>query len=283
MTDAPALSLEHLTKFYGRRRGVEDLSMHVDRGEIVGFLGPNGAGKTTTMRMVLDLIRPTSGTVHVFGVSLRTRSVGALRAVGYLPGTLALYDELTGHELLRFLARLRPGSDLGYAARLAGRLDLDLSVRCRVLSKGNRQKVGLVQALMHRPALLVLDEPTSGLDPLAQREVHALVREVADDGGAVFFSSHVLSEVERIAHRVAIVSEGRLAVLDDVGKLKARAVRHLELEFASAPPAAPFAAVPGVRRVNGEGNLLRCEVVGPVGELLRRAVAFDLLNVVSWE
>ena len=277
------IETEALTKFYGRQRGVEDLTLGVGPGEVFGFLGPNGAGKTTTIRLLMDLIRPTSGTIGVLGYDLRRDAVPARRRIGYLPGDLELYRNMSGRELLAFFASLRPGADLAYTQELAGRLDLDLSRHVHDLSKGNRQKLGVVQAFMHRPELLILDEPSSGLDPLVQREFHALIREVAGAGGTVFFSSHVLDEVERVANRVGIILEGRLAVVDTVPALKSRALRVLELEFAAPVPAGAFRAVPGVRVVSAHQAFLRCEVIGPVGELMRLAAAKGLVNVISHE
>ena len=277
------IETEALTKFYGRQRGVENLTLGVGPGEVFGFLGPNGAGKTTTIRLLMDLIRPTSGTIGVLGYDLRRDAVPARRRIGYLPGDLELYRNMSGRELLAFFASLRPGADLAYAEELAGRLDLDLSRHVHDLSKGNRQKLGVAQALMHRPELLILDEPSSGLDPLVQREFHALIREVADAGGTVFFSSHVLDEVERVADRVGIILEGHLAVVDTVPALKARALRVLELEFAAQVPAGPFRAIRGVRAVSAHQAFLRCEVIGPVGELMRLAAAKGLVNVISHE
>ncbi len=277
------IETESLTKFYGRQRGIEDLTLSVGPGEVFGFLGPNGAGKTTTIRLLMDLIRPTSGTIRVLGHDLRRDSVAARGHIGYLPGDLALYRDMSGRELLAFFAGLRPGTDLRYAEQLARRLDLDLSRHVHDLSKGNRQKLGVVQAFMHRPDLLILDEPSSGLDPLVQREFHALTREAAARGGTVFFSSHVLDEVERVADRVGIILEGHLAVVDTVPALKARALRVLELEFAAPLPADTFLAVPGVRAVSAHQVFLRCEVIGPVGDLMRLAAAKGLVNVISHE
>ena len=277
------IETEALTKFYGHHRGIEDLTLAVGPGEVFGFLGPNGAGKTTTIRLLMDLIRPTRGDVVLLGYNLRRDPVAARQRIGYLPGDLELYRNLTGQELLAFFASLRPGADLGYAAELAGRLDLDLTRHVRDLSKGNKQKLGVVQAFMHRPDLLILDEPSTGLDPLVQREFHALVREAAAAGRTVFFSSHVLDEVERVADRVGIVLDGHLTVVDRVSVLKARALRVLELEFAEPVQATPFRSVPGVREVTAHRTFLHCEVVGPVGDLMRVAAGKGLVNVVSHE
>ena len=277
------IETESLTKYYGRQRGVEELTLAVGPGEVFGFLGPNGAGKTTTIRLLMDLIRPTRGSVRVLGYDLRRDAVAARRRIGYLPGDLELYPDMSGRQLLAFFASLRRGADLGYAERLAERLDLDLARHVHDLSKGNKQKLGVVQAFMHRPDLLILDEPSSGLDPLVQREFHALVREAAGEGRTVFFSSHVLAEVERIADRVGIVLSGRLAVVDRIAELKARALRVLDLEFATAQPPEPFGRVAGVRAVVGHDTFVRCEVVGPVGDLMRLAAGQGLVNVISHE
>jgi ABC-2 type transport system ATP-binding protein len=277
------IETESLTKYYGRQRGVEDLTLGIGPGEVFGFLGPNGAGKTTTIRLLMDLIRPTRGSMRVLGHDLRRDPVAARRQIGYLPGNLELYRDMSGRELLAFFGSLRTGADLGYADHLAKRLDLDLSRRVHDLSKGNKQKLGVVQAFMHRPDLLILDEPSSGLDPLVQREFHALVREAAGEGRTVFFSSHVLAEVERVADRVGIVLSGHLAVVDSVPALKARALRVLELEFAAPVPAEPFGMIPGVQAVSAQHTILRCEVTGPVGELMRLAATHGLVNVISHE
>ena len=243
---SPVVRARALTKSYGRARGVVDLDFDVEPGEIFGFLGPNGAAKTTTIRLLLDLIRPSSGSIELFGRNPR-RDVSLRRRVGYLPGDLRLYERLTARELFTYFGRLRRPGGLGSALELAGRVELELDRPIRALSKGNRQKAGLVQALMHRPDLLILDEPTSGLDPLVQQTVYELLAEVRSDGRTVLLSSHVLPEVQQIADRVALIRDGRLVLVEAVETLRRRARARVEATFDTAPPADAFGAVKGVR------------------------------------
>jgi len=274
---------EKLTKFYGRQRGVVDLNLEVLRGEVFGFLGPNGAGKTTTIRLLMDLIRPTRGRAEVLGMDTRTGSVEIRRRVGYLPGEPALYENLTGEELLQYVAHLRGGADWGYLRRLADRLDCDLSRRVKTLSRGNRQKIALLQAFFHRPELIIMDEPTSGLDPLVQHELHRLVREAGEEGTTFFISSHNLPEVEVMCDRVGIIREGSLAAVDEIEALKRKALRRLEIHFASPVPSEAFSGLPGVRDLSVEGKTLTCSVTGSVDALIKAASRFEVLNVTSPE
>jgi ABC-2 type transport system ATP-binding protein len=272
-----------LTKVYRRGQvGVSGLDLAVEPGEVFGFLGPNGAGKTTTLRCLMGLIRPTSGGAEIFGRDPQ-RDAGIRREIGYLPGELALYENVSGRALLGWLARLRGISDLRPGLEVADRLHLDLRRQVHDLSRGNKQKLGVVLALMHTPALALLDEPTSGLDPLAQQEFAAIVDEARDAGRTVVLSSHVLSEVEQVAGRVAILREGELVVVDSVAALKARALRRFQLEFTAPPDPVPFRRVTGVREAEASGRFLRCAVAGPVGPLLRIAAADGLVNVISHE
>ena len=256
-----AIRTQGLTKYYGRHRGVAALDLAVRPGEVFGFLGPNGAGKTTTIRLLLDLIRPTGGRAEVLGMDTRSHSVEIRRRVGYLSGELALYENLTGRELVEYIANLRGLRDRRLAGQLCQRLDLDPAHHVHDLSRGNKQKLGLVLALMHRPELLVLDEPTSGLDPLVQQEFHRIVREATGEGRTVFLSSHVLSEVERMADRVGIIRDGRLVDLLKVSALKTQALRRFELDFARPVPAAVFAAA--ARRGPRSGLRRRGPLRGP--------------------
>ncbi|MEU4769089.1 ABC transporter ATP-binding protein [Actinosynnema sp. NPDC023794] len=272
-----------LTKNYGRRPALHRLDLDLYAGEVYGLLGPNGAGKTTAIRLLMDLIRPTRGRIVLFGEDLATGSVQARQRIGYVPGDLVLYDRLTGEEHLRLFAGLRDHPNLTDARVLAKRLDLDLARRVGELSKGNRQKLGITQAFLHRPELVVLDEPTSGLDPVAQREFHAHLREFTAGGGTVLFSSHVLSEVEQVADRVGILLSGSLVVDAKVAALKAKALRALTFDFAEPVPADAFENVADVRDVRADGASVHCRVVGPVGELVRVASRFPLVNVTSHE
>jgi ABC-2 type transport system ATP-binding protein len=280
---ASVIQTERLTKAYGPHRGIEDVDLEVRAGEVFGFLGPNGAGKTTTIRILLDLIRPTGGRALVFGVESTADPVGIHRRVGYLPGEFGLYDKLTGAETIEYFANLRGGVDPAYVRSLVERLDLDPSRRFREYSKGNKQKVGLVVALQHRPELLILDEPTSGLDPLIQQVFFDLVGEARAEGRTVFLSSHVISEVDRTCDRVAIIREGRLVRVGALEALRDLSHHDVVLRFGAPVPATSFEAIDGVSNVTVDDAVLRLRVVGPVGPVIREASRHDLLDVESTE
>jgi ABC-2 type transport system ATP-binding protein len=280
---APVIAAERFTKSYGPARGVEDLTFTVEPGEVFGYLGPNGAGKTTTIRTMLDLIRPTSGEITVFGMRPREDAPAIHARMGYLPGELALYDKMSGIDLLEAFGSFRGGVPRARIEELARRLDLDLTRKIRSLSHGNRQKVGLVQAFVHEPELLILDEPTQGLDPLMQQEFYAMIDEVKSRGATVFLSSHVMPEVERVCDRVAIIREGRLVTVADIGDLKARALRRLELHFDAPVPAAAFAALPSVRDAEAHGDVIRLTIQGAVDPVVKEAAKHTVVSVVSEE
>ena len=280
---APVIELERLTKTYGAHRGITEVDLVVDAAEVFGFLGPNGAGKTTTIRTMLDLIRPTSGRARLFGIESTADPVAIHRRVGYIPGEFTLYDRLTGGQTLQYFANLRGGVDPMYQAQLIERLDIDPSRRFKELSKGNKQKVGLVIALQHRPELLILDEPTSGLDPLVQQTVNALLAEAMADGRTVFLSSHILSEVERACDRVAIIRDGRLVRVDRVEALRDLAHHQVELRFAGDVPLAAFTGLSGVSDVIADDHTLRMRVSGPITPVVQAAARYELLDFVSRE
>jgi len=272
-----------LTKLYRNGKGVTGLSFSIPQGEVFGYLGPNGSGKTTTIRTLLDLIRPTGGRAKVFGLDTHRQSREIHRRTGYLPGELNLYDRLTGEQMLLYLANLRGGVDPAHMRELSERLSCDLHERIRSLSHGNRQKLGVIQAFMHRPDLLILDEPTQGLDPLVQQEFHRLISEARNTGATVFLSSHVLPEVERMCDRVGIIRDGRLITVEDVGVMKTRAVREIEIHFARPVAADAFAGLPGVGAVHMQGDVLRCKVTGPVDGLIKAAARHEVVGISTAE
>ena len=266
---AAVIAIDGLVKDYGKVRALDGVDLEVREGEIFGFIGPNGAGKSTTIRILLDLLRPTSGTVRVLGEDPRAGGPRLRARLGYLPGELDLDGTATARQLLEHLAQVRGGRGADRIAPLAERFLLDLDRPVRTLSKGNKQKVGVVQALMHRPQLALLDEPTSGLDPLLQQEFLTLIREERDAGTSVFLSSHVLSEIEGVADRVALVRDGRIAVVDDVAALRAAAGQRLDVTFASDVPLAALDRVlAGVEELRIDGLRARGVWRGEPGPLI---------------
>ena len=278
-----AIQTWQLTKTYRGRPALRAMDLTVPRDVVFGYLGPNGAGKTTTIRMLAGLLRPTAGRAEISGHDVVHAREQAQRRLGYLPGEFTGYPDLTAQSYLSYLGSLRGGVDRAVVGALAERLDLDLRTRIGAMSHGNRQKVGIVQAFMHRPALLVLDEPTVGLDPLAQREFLTLVRETRQEGRTVFLSSHILYEVEAVADMVAILRRGELVVVESVEKLKAQAVRRLDLTFAAAPPVAELGDVAAVRDVTTSGGTAHLVVEGQTSELFAVAAPYGIEQVVTHE
>ena len=272
-----------LTKFYGKQLGIEDVDLEVKRGEVFGYLGPNGAGKTTTIRMLLDFIRPTRGSATVFDLDIRQSSVEIHRRVGYLNGELALYNDMTGEDLLKYLGNLRGGLDWKYVKELATRFECDLPRRIQGLSLGNKQKLGLLQAFMHKPELLILDEPTNGLDPLMQHQFYDLLSEIKKEGRTIFLSSHILPEVEKVCDRVGIIRQGRLVTVETIESLKSHSVRKLEIHFAGPVPKDKFISISGVRDIIVEDSILTCTVVGSLDALIKAAAQFEVVNIISRE
>jgi ABC-2 type transport system ATP-binding protein len=281
MTDAIATSA--LVKYYGKRRGLDGLDLQVRSGEVFGFLGPNGAGKTTTIRILVDLLRPTSGSVEVLGQEPSSAGATLRRRIGYLPGDFTVDGGQSSNELLTFLGHLRGGVPRARIGALADRFDLDLNVRIHSLSKGNRQKVGVIQAFMHEPELLMLDEPTAGLDPLLQQEFLRLVREACRAGQTVFMSSHVISEVQQSADRVGIIRDGVMVAVEAVDELRRRSIRRVEIHFDEAVPLDHFAGLPGVSEATLEGSVLRCRLAGRADALVKAAARWGVESIVVEE
>ncbi len=276
-----ALRTEALTKRYRRTVAVDALDVEAEAGEVYGFVGANGAGKTTTIRMLAGLVRPTSGRALLLDHDVATAGSRLRADLGYVSGDPGLYPRLTGRETLSYLAGLRGGVPRRDIDALVDRLGLDPTRHVGELSRGNRQKVALIQAFMYRPRVLLLDEPTSGLDPLVQREFRLLVREAAGDGALVFLSSHDLDEVQRLADRAAVIAHGRLVAVEDVPALEQRAQRHVEVVFADDVHADVISTIPGVTDVTVDGHVVGCTVSGPPGPLLRALGDLPVLSLTS--
>lgn len=279
-----ALQTDGLTKQYQRGKlALDHLNLSVNKGEIFGYLGPNGAGKTTTIRLLLDVIRPTSGSAHLLGLDAQKDAIELHRKIGYLPGELNLWDNMTGQQVVSYLSRIRGGVDSTYVKQLTDRLVLDLGKRVRSYSTGNRRKLGLVLALMHKPELLILDEPTNGLDPLMQQTFHEMMLEVQKEGRTVFLSSHILSEVQAICERVAILRDGQLKAVQRVADLTTFNFSFVTMQLSNPVNPARLANVPGVSEVTAEGNTLRFRLAGDFDPVLRAMSGEYIVSIHTTE
>lgn len=272
---------EDLSKLYGQRLGIKDLTFEVEPGEIFGFLGPEGAGKTTTVRLMLDFIRPTSGRALVLGMDSREKSLQIRRQVGYLPGEFSLYLAFTVEEMLRYLARLRGHVAWGYVRELAACFKLDLSRRLAEMSAVEHRKIGLVQALMHRPELLILDEPTRGLSLADQAAFYSLIGEARAEGRAIFMSSGSLSEMERTCDRVGILYRGELVTIERGVHLRSRAMRHIEMRFAAPVAAEVFSGLPNLHDLQLRENQVSCTLRGDPDALIKLASRYRVTDFIS--
>jgi ABC-2 type transport system ATP-binding protein len=279
------IEVKNLSKSYGGKRGIVDVSFDVAEGEVFGFLGPNGAGKTTTIRILMALIRADKGAARVAGRDCWEDSVAIKRLIGYVPGEPALDPNLTGGQILEYFAHLRGGVDQGYLKGLVERFELDTSRKFRQYSTGNKRKVVLIQAFMHRPRVLILDEPTSGLDPLNQLEFDNLVKEAREEGRTVFLSSHVLSEVEKTCTRVGIIREGMLVRIGDIADLKDIKRYEITIHFARPVPAETFARLEGVADVEklGDGSAVRLAMQGSADAVIKAAAQYPVVSLTSYE
>ena len=280
---AKVVACQGLTKDYGQGRGVFDLDLEIEQGEILGLVGPNGAGKTTTIRLLMDLVRPDRGSATVLGLDTRRDSLAIKRRVGYLPGELPQYPGVTAGYVIGMLAGLRGGVEPSRVAALAQRLQLDLDRRYEKLSHGNKQKVHIIQAFMHEPDLLILDEPTLGLDPIVQQEFRSLVIEAVAGGATVVLSSHVLSEIESVCDRIALVRSGRLLRVGSLVELRSVRAHRVEAVVGRPRDEADLAQVPGVTDAHVDGELVTCTVHGPVGPLLAWLTSCEVVEVDSRE
>jgi ABC-2 type transport system ATP-binding protein len=281
----PIIEIKGLTKSYGGKRGIVDVSLDVAEGEVFGFLGPNGAGKTTTIRLLMALLHGDAGSARIAGLDSWRQSVEIKRLIGYVPGEPSLDPNLTGGQILEYYAHLRGGVDKPYLNQLIKRLDLDPNRKFRQYSTGNKRKVVLIQAFMHRPRLLILDEPTSGLDPLNQQEFDGMVREARDNGHTVFLSSHVLSEVEKTCTRVGIIREGRLVKVGDIADLKDIKRYEITISFAQPVPAGAFEKLDGVVEVEtlNNGSAVRLAMQGAADAVIKAAAHYPVVSLTSYE
>jgi len=280
MPTEPVIEIKGLTKYYGDVVGVKDLDLEVRKGEVFGFLGPNGAGKTTTIRVLMDFIRRSSGDVKLMGLDPETAPDDVQARIGYLPGEVGHYGGMTGRRFLRYLMDLRGIDCWERVEVLAERLDLDMSKRVKDYSKGNKQKLNLVQTFMHEPDLYILDEPTSGLDPLMQQEFYKLVMEEKTKGATVFMSSHVLAEVEHVCDRVGILKDGHMVALESMASLKDKTGKVLDVEFGpGVNVTVDMFDIEGVRGVKVHDHSLRMTVIGKVDPVIKRLAQYDVASM----
>lgn len=275
----PVVETHNLSVYYGRHRGIEDVNLSVEQGEVFGFLGPNGAGKTTTQRVLLDVIHPSGGQAMIFGRDCQKEGVDIRKRIGYLPGELSLYPNMKGMAFLDMLASLHEKAlDPAYLRQLFERLDLDPSRRMKEYSRGNKQKIGIVAAFMNKPDLLILDEPTSGLDPLVQQTVMELVQEVKEDGRTVFFSSHILPEVQSVCDRVGIIREGHLVKTERIEALTTQSFKRLHLTLKTVPPVDAF-SLEGVTETGRYDQTIMLEVRDSLSKVIEIAMPFGIVDI----
>lgn len=278
MNDNSAIHVKNLVKFYGKIQALHGVDLEVKRGEVYGFLGPNGAGKTTAIRCMLDLIRPQGGSISILGINPQKDPEAVKERVGYLPGELHVDENMTAKQIFRYFNRLRGNrSDWSFIEELSERLKLELNIPIKNFSKGNKQKVGIVQALMHKPELLLLDEPTGGLDPLMQQEVLSMLAEAQDSGTTVFFSSHIISEVQAVADRVAIIRDGLIVEVAETATLLHRSMRKVRIRFQQPTQADDLLKLPGVKLLSkDDGQSLLLEVEGDMDTLIKTLAKYPV-------
>lgn len=282
-SNAKPLNLLNVSKSYGLNKGIANISFELSLGEIFGFLGPNGAGKTTTIRTIMNFIKPTSGSINIFGLDSVSDSTQTKQMVGYLSGELALYDDMTGRQLLNYLSAYNDGVNSEVILELQEMFDVDLDKKIHELSKGNRQKIGIIQAFMHKPKLLILDEPTSGLDPLMQEKFFELLFSVKKQGSTVFFSSHNIAEVQRVADRVGFIKGGELIGVEDVNKLRGLDVHQLKVRFGKKVSQKSFESIEEIEQFGISGLDAWFEIRGSIDSFIKELAKHNVVSIERQE
>lgn len=274
------IQTKNLTKYYlnGKVKALADLSLDIKESEIFGFIGPNGAGKSTTIRLLLDLIRPTSGSASIFGFDVNAQSTEIKKLIGYLPGEIFLSENMTGEQCVKYFRKFKEKVDDAYLKDLQNRLNLNLKVKIKDYSKGNKQKLAIVLALMHKPKLLILDEPTSGLDPLNQQTFYDLVLETKKWGTTTFFSTHILSEAERICDRVGIIKSGKLLKIENIDDFREKNIREIHLETESTIPLSEL-KIDGIKKIERTTSGYNIATVGKNGAIVKKLAKFDVNDI----
>ncbi len=273
------LVINNLTKNYGNSRGIKSISLNLEPGEVFGFLGPNGAGKSTTIKTILNFLAPSSGDVKIFGLDSVKFSTQIKQQIGYLAGEFTVYENLTGEQLLTYLGSFNQNFDWQNVEELAKQFDAELNKKISNLSKGNKQKLGLIQAFMHQPKLLILDEPTSGLDPIMQEEFFKLIQVAREKGTTIFFSSHNIFEVQRVANRAGFIRNGQLIAVEDINNLHKIGLHKLEVHFAKSVPEDKFKGIKNVNVIKADSNIIKFTVKGSINLLIKKLAEFDVISI----
>ncbi|MFH1598510.1 MAG: ABC transporter ATP-binding protein [Patescibacteria group bacterium] len=274
------IETKNLSKYYGKIKGIDDLTLQINEGEIFGFLGPNGSGKTTTIRLLMGLLKPTNGSAKIFSLDTQKKSVQIKKDVSLIPGDVHLYDKMKGGELIEYIDKLNPKKESALKDQLIERLDFNPDRKIKAYSKGNKQKLAVIIALMHQPKLLVLDEPTVGLDPLMQQEIYKILREFKENGGTIFLSSHFLPEVDRVCDRVGIVKDGNLVSIETIDGLRSKTVRHLDVLFEDQVNPQEFQVLSQVVSVNKINHYIRITVQGEVDTLIKHVAKYKIKDLI---
>ena len=279
LVNTTAINITGLSKYYGKSRGIVDLNLEVSQGEILGYLGPNGAGNTTTMRILMDFIRASEGTAQIFGMDSHKDSLNIRRNIGYLSTSPVLYENLTGRQFLTYCMNIKGQDETTSFIELAERLNCDLDKKIDTLSHGNKQKIAIIRALAHKPQLVIMDEPTTGLDPFVQNEFESIIRGMAADGSTILFSSHVLSEVENICDRIAIIGNGKLIAVEDVSDLKSKQVRIFTVTFVENVDPKTFESIPAIKNIDVLNNQLSFEISGPIDNIIKAIAKYEVSDI----